>query len=409
MRHHHALLFCLVIYAYICPVMNVLVLAPHPFYQERGTPIAVDLLLSAMSEMGHIVDVLTYHEGSPRQYKGVTIHRIRRPPFATGIPPGPSWKKILCDGVMYRHALQLAATRRYDLVHAVEESVYMARRIQARFGTPYVYDMDSSLARQIAEKYPLARVLLTPLSRLEGSAIRQALAVVPVCDALSEIARQEGAKAIFLLRDISLLAPAVPAEADHVKRLIPPDGTPTLMYIGNLERYQGIDLMLEAFALYRTGGGTARLVIAGGKQRDIEAYRRKATRISLGDAILFLGPQPISRMAALIKRADVLLSPRIKGNNTPMKIYSYLASGVAILATDLPTHTQVLTPRVACLEEARAPAMAKAMARLISDPGYRHTLAAAALQLSETSYSPAAFKSTVGRLYDWLSAHLPRP
>jgi len=32
--------------------MRVLVLAPHPYYQERGTPIAVDLLVRALSQHG---------------------------------------------------------------------------------------------------------------------------------------------------------------------------------------------------------------------------------------------------------------------------------------------------------------------------------------------------------------------
>ena len=31
---------------------RILLLAPHPFYQERGTPIAVDLLLGALSRRG---------------------------------------------------------------------------------------------------------------------------------------------------------------------------------------------------------------------------------------------------------------------------------------------------------------------------------------------------------------------
>ena len=59
--------------------MRILLLAPHPFYQERGTPIAVNLLLQALSGLGYQVDVLTYPEGSEVSYPGVTLHRIRRP------------------------------------------------------------------------------------------------------------------------------------------------------------------------------------------------------------------------------------------------------------------------------------------------------------------------------------------
>ena len=57
-------------------------------------------------------------------------------------------------------------------------------------------------------------------------------------------------------------------------------------------------------------------------------------------------------LASLLAQADVLVSPRTRGNNTPMKIYSYLDAGRAVLATDLPTHTQVLTPECARLAPA---------------------------------------------------------
>ena len=50
-------------------------------------------------------------------------------------------------------------------------------------------------------------------------------------------------------------------------------------------------------------------------------------------------------------QADVLVSPRTKGANTPMKVYSYLDSGVAVLATRLPTHTQVMNDETALLAE----------------------------------------------------------
>ncbi len=36
--------------------MKILLLAPHPFYQERGTPIAVRLLAETLAEDGHTID-----------------------------------------------------------------------------------------------------------------------------------------------------------------------------------------------------------------------------------------------------------------------------------------------------------------------------------------------------------------
>ena len=262
--------------------MNILLLAPHPFYQERGTPIAVNLLLQALSRLGHAVDVLTYHEGMEVSYPGVTLHRIRKPLFARNVPPGPSLKKILCDLVMLPKALSMASRKPYDLVHAIEESVYMAMWIRRRNGIPYLYDMDSSLARQVAEKFSFLGFLLPLMTRMERAAIRGALAVVPVCEALAKIAEKDGANKVVLLRDISLLSPASSEDLELARTLVPRSESPCFMYVGNLEAYQGIDLMLDSFAEFLKGGSVARLVIAGGKAEDIQRYREKAKKLGIG-------------------------------------------------------------------------------------------------------------------------------
>ena len=44
-----------------------------------------------------------------------------------------------------------------------------------------------------------------------------------------------------------------------------------------------------------------------------------------------------------MRRVDVVTSPRVEGNNTPLKIYEQLASGVPLVATEVLSHTQVLS------------------------------------------------------------------
>ena len=77
--------------------MRVLILAPHPFYQERGTPIAVDLLIRALTERGDDVDLLTFHEGIDHTYDHFQIYRISPWPAVNNLRPGFSAKKIYCD------------------------------------------------------------------------------------------------------------------------------------------------------------------------------------------------------------------------------------------------------------------------------------------------------------------------
>ena len=147
--------------------MRILLLAPHPFYQERGTPIAVDLLLRVLSGRGAIVDVLTYAEGIGRIYPGVTIHRIAPRRLTRGMRPGFSLKKLIADAQMLPRALAMARHTRYDAVHAVEEAVFIAMLIQKSYRIPYVFDVDSCMPRQIANKKPLLRLLLPMMLRIE--------------------------------------------------------------------------------------------------------------------------------------------------------------------------------------------------------------------------------------------------
>jgi hypothetical protein len=185
--------------------MNILLLSPQPFYQERGTPIAVNLVLKVLGERGDQVDVLTYHEGKEVRYEHVTLHRILKIPFVHGIRPGFSWKKVVCDFFMFFKAIRLVSTKRYDLVHAVEESVFIALVLKYLFKIPYLYDMDSSLAQQIMDKYLFLKPFATVLVLFERLAVKNAKVVSPVCDALAEVIEAYKPAKIVVVPDVSLL------------------------------------------------------------------------------------------------------------------------------------------------------------------------------------------------------------
>ena len=127
-------------------VMNILLLAPSPFFQLRGTPIAVRLLTKVLTAEGHKVHILTYHEGEPVDFPNLTISRIPRLPGIKDIKPGPSWKKIVSDLALFVMLLKMVKGNRFDVIHAVEESVFMALVVKKIYGIPFIYDLDSSLS-----------------------------------------------------------------------------------------------------------------------------------------------------------------------------------------------------------------------------------------------------------------------
>jgi glycosyltransferase involved in cell wall biosynthesis len=181
-----------------------------------------------------------------------------------------------------------------------------------------------------------------------------------------------------------------------------------VMYVGNLEPYQGIDLLLHSFVrvIARTDG--ADLVIVGGAPRDIHAYRGECRRLGIVEHVHFVGPRPIRELATHLAGADVVVSPRLRGNNTPMKLYSYLHSGRALVATDLPTHTQVIDARVAMLAPPEPDAFARALLQVILDGELRARLGAAGRRLVEERFTYRAFRERLNGLLDWLETQTLR-
>ena len=279
----------------------------------------------------------------------------------------------------------------------------MALLIRALSRTPYLFDMDSSMPLQIADHHPGARFLLPLLQRLEALAIRRAKAVVAVCDSLADLAHAAGARRVILLRDVSLLPDGIDPAAGPPAFSLP--GI-VFLYVGNLERYQGIDLLLESVALARGTRADLALAVAGGTAADIARYTDRAAALGLGEAVRFLGPRPVSEMASLFAGAHVLVSPRITGANTPMKIYSYLDSGKPVLATNLPTHTQALNPNIAMLAPPEPAAFAAAMLHLADDPELRRALGARGRARARAVHSRAAFTAAAQTLYADLEREL---
>lgn len=379
--------------------MKVLMLAPHSFHIDRGTPIAVDLVLRALSERGAEVDLVTYHVGADRAYPNVRVHRIPPPWGIDYVPPGISVRKLICDVFLLRQAWRLARQTDYDVVHAGEEAVFIGLLLKKRYGIPYVYDMDSSIAQQTVEKLWLLRPFSRILDWCEGRAIRHSIATAPVCNALADLARDRGAPFVETLHDISQLQERDFEPGADLRNRLRISGQ-IIMYVGNLEPYQGIDLLLDSTALAARERDDFAVVVAGGEPKAIASYRRKAAALGIEGRTHFIGPWPVDRIGALISEADILAAPRIRGINTPMKVFPYLHSGKPVLATDLITHNQILDDSVALLAPPDAEGFSRALVRLVADAELRARLGAAGRAFVEKGHTYEAYRRRFNRLYD---------
>jgi glycosyltransferase involved in cell wall biosynthesis len=392
--------------------MRILVIAPQPFYQERGTPIATRLLVEALQSAGHEVDVLTYHVGDDPRLAGVRVFRAPAVPFVRDVPIGFSVRKLLCDVALGLKLLTLTRRHRYDVLHAVEEAVFLSLLVRAvgagrgrsvgpnleRLGCRVVYDMDSSLPEQLLGKYRSLRRLDGVLRRLERLAVARSDLVLAVCEDLAARVRAYAtATPVDVVEDVSLLGDDAAGAVEDLRAGLPADGA-LVLYVGNLEHYQGVDLLLDAVAALRVTE-PLKVVAIGGGPAAVAAYRARAAELGIGATVTFVGARPLRDLGAYLTQADVLVSPRCSGHNTPMKLYSYLAAGKAVLATRIRSHTQVLTDDCALLVEPQSQALAQGLETLLRSPALREQLGLAARRLATTRYSITQFRESVASAY----------
>ena len=370
--------------------MRILMVAPEPVFTPRGTPFSVAFRLKAYSELGHQVDLATYPFGSNLRFPGLRTFRTSRVPGVRAVKVGPSLAKLPLDALLFGMASTLVARGSYDLLHTHEEAGFWGTFATGVRSLPHLYDMHSSLPQQLRNFHFGENALLIALfEALERITLRRASAVIAICRDLYERVRAIApATPVALIENVldpSLIdenSSSGTAEVPSIRK----NGF-TALYAGTFEPYQGIDLMLAATRRVVREKSDFRLVMAGGTAEQIRQAERMASELGVRDRVQFLGAKSPAVVSKLMRQADVLITARTSGTNTPLKIYSYLASGTPIVATDIYSHRQVLNEEVAVLVEPSAEGLADGIARLARDAALRRRLSQRAKEYYRQRYS----------------------
>ncbi|PYQ92803.1 MAG: hypothetical protein DMF97_21145 [Acidobacteria bacterium] len=276
------------------------------------------------------------------------MFRSLKPPFLRRVKVGPSLAKIPLDALLTLSVLRRALSCRYDAVHSHEEAGLIGATLALLLRIPHLYDMHSSLPQQLSNfSFSRSRSMKRLFLEIERFMIRRSRVVVVICPALQEtvLAIEPHAHTVVIENAPGSTGDrATPAEAAAVRCAHGLAAeTPLVVYTGTFEAYQGLDMLFGAMASVVGVRPDARLVLAGGQPDQIEQARAQARASGVEAATVFAGERPAAQIPAYLLAADVLVSPRSRGTNTPLKIYQYLRSGRPIVATRLVTHTQVLS------------------------------------------------------------------
>ena len=381
---------------------RILLIAPQPFYEDRGTPIAVKWVLEALSEHGDQVDLLTYPLGEDIELPGLRIFRLQTPFKIRHIPIGFSAQKLLLDAFLAPAIGRRLRQERYKCIHAVEEAAFFAVMAGRRRGVPVIYDMQSSLPEHLM-KHRLFRstAIQQGLRSLERWLIRNADFVVCSAGLEEYVCTVDPCTTV---KEWHFPSSSIDVSPDEVQQLreelgLAP-GVQVVLYTGNFEPYQGVSRLLDAvFKVLSQLPNTVFILVGATRPADF-LLPPKSTELVKRGALRLLPRQPRSMIPPFLAMADVVVSPREPGGNLPLKIFDYMAAGKAIVATDSPTHRTVLNNERAVLVDSSAEALGKGIVRLLQDRQSAERLGAAAQVYAREKLEWKAFVEMIAQVYD---------
>lgn len=372
---------------------KVLIISPQPFFQWRGSPIRVGFDALALAELGFDVDILTLPIGENKNIPGVRISRVCNPLFIRNIPIGPSLGKAFFDFLLLLKGLRLAAKNRYDFILCIEEAGVIGVIIARLFGAKLIYEKHSDPSSY--KKGKARNLVMFMYGRVEKFVARRAASIIGTGPGLVEQVRAMKPRGtVHHIFDIpsSLVEPTGEEVNSRRKELLRSPDETLATYVGSFAVYQGIDVMFEAIPLVAARHPNARFIIIGGSKTEIAQREAYLAQSGVKERVSFLGTIPPDKLPAFLAASDILLSPRIAGVNTPLKLLDYLKAGRAILATDSLANRLILNETCAVLVKPDPESFANGASLLISDAALRDRLGANGRRLIDEQYNFIEFK-----------------
>jgi glycosyltransferase involved in cell wall biosynthesis len=277
---------------------------------------------------------------------GVRVVRTPHIPWYNKLEAGPSWHKPYLDILLLWKSLAEARSFHPHLIHAhLHEGALIGSVLKFLLRIPLLFDYQGSLTGEslnhgFFEKKSLLTNIFTWCERYID---RRADFIITSSDqGRQELVRDWGTPS----ERVTNLIDGVDTEVFHPysqsesrRELGIPDNVKLVVYLGLFNRYQGIDLLLEAIALIKAKYSEVRFLLMGFPD---EEYRRKAKEIGIDDVVVFTGRIRYERAAFLLSAGDIAVSPKLAQTEANGKIFNYMACGLPTVAFDSNINREIL-------------------------------------------------------------------
>jgi glycosyltransferase involved in cell wall biosynthesis len=361
---------------------QVLMIAPTPFFSDRGTHIRILEEALALTRRGFSVTIATYHIGQdlPEPFATqVEVRRIRRLLFwYKKLEAGPDWQKVILDLMLLRKVFFLARTTRPDILHGhLHEGVLIGWVVQKALfwrRMSLVADFHGSLTREMVSHAYLRTGLLRRLfewveqvvddlgdravtsswrNTREIAAIRKKNEPITVPDGVGT----DGEDALDF-----------PRAALRRKYGIPEDAL-VAIYTGALVANKGIRHFVNAIPAILAGHPKAHVVVAGFPWNEVAPYFEGQSWM---DRVTPITPLPYFSLREILVMSDVGIDPKEEGvGQASGKMLQYMGAGLPVVCFDTENNREYLADGGEYAHSITGSGLSDAVLRLFRDPELR--------------------------------------
>ncbi|WP_454063052.1 glycosyltransferase [Candidatus Nitrospira salsa] len=322
---------------------RILVIAPTPFFADRGCHVRILGEIKALKSQGYVVQLCTYHLG--RDIDGIDTIRTMTIPWYKKLSAGPSIHKFYIDVLLLWKVLQACRSFRPSILHAhLHEGIVIGKLASLWYKIPMVADLQGSLTEEVLDHGFLPRwTWLATVVRW----IEKKVNAMP-CHLITSASRTaQQVTETFGVTNVSTIGDGVDLDvfsrqpedlALKTKLGIVPDDK-VVVFIGVLTTYQGIDLLLDMAVLVLKEVPTAKFLIIGFPE---ESYQKKAIAMGLGDRVIFTGKIEYADAPRYLSLGSVSVSPKVSSSEANLKLFTYMALGLPCVVFDNPVNREIL-------------------------------------------------------------------
>lgn len=368
---------------------RVLVIAPTPFFGDRGCHVRIYEEVRAIASLGIDSLIVTYPAG--RDLDDVRTVRTPHIPGIAGDPIGFAPGRPVLDMAVLLAANREVTRFQPDLLHAhLHEGIAIGTLLQKWYRLPLVADLQGSLTSEMVDQgvFRDDRLPATLMRSIERWLVRQPTRLVTSSNQVVSLLKAQGVEPHRISPlpdgvDVTVFSPQ-PRDPELV-RTLGLVGKKVVVFLGVLTNYQGVDLLLDVAELFAESDPDIHLLVLGYPNET--KYQSKARARGIDSSITFPGRVPYAEAAKFLCLGDVAVSPKRSLTEANGKLLNYMGCGLPVVASDTPVNRELLGEEgiFAPVDDARA--FAAELRQLLADPSRAIYLGSALRRRAEENYS----------------------